>query len=191
MLFRSSMGIFARDAVEIIKREKLKNIILVGHCLGTNICVKVNELLPVSKMILIGLYLPAIVKYKFIFSSLAKLYLFMKPLFRFIKRKLSYQNYSKFRKFPSLLMPLVDLRGTTMEVYSNTMLSLYDYDPDVSLIKTPTLVVEGKKDKLINPLKLRQLLLESNFVLVTIDRQDHLGPIKTPKRAIELIDTFL
>jgi pimeloyl-ACP methyl ester carboxylesterase len=46
---------FAKDIISIVKKEKLKNIILIGHSMGGEVVLEVNARIPESIISILGI----------------------------------------------------------------------------------------------------------------------------------------
>ncbi len=176
--------------VKWLKKEVDKqkgSIILIGHSNGGRIAFSFAKEYPekVTKLILIdsaGIYhneLPVKIK-RFVFKSLAK-----------IGKK--FTDSENLRKLIYKLAREGDYKNAT-QAQRQTMLNLINTDLSLILnnVKTPTLIIWGKEDK-VTPLSDGQLIhsLVKNSKLCVIQKARHSPQYTHPKEVVERIYEYI
>ncbi len=167
----------AKDIFQIIKKEKIKSFVFIGHCYGGMVAINFNKLFSrkAKGFVLIG------TGYKFpllnqIFIK-KYLYKFFSELLRnkcFFKYKGHHGKYdSSFSEgdLISLKRLSSDLKDTGLEPLLYTYNSIFYYNEKISLkdLDKPVLIITGERDLFFNikhAKKMKKLLTNSELIIL-------------------------
>jgi len=180
----------AEDIYSVIKKEKIKEFILVGHCFGGMITMLFHKLHPkmakayvlistASKphLILKSFFKKGKVFMKFLDAGLKK---------KNLKRKKGYRDYYSFVGKGDWNVSRIysDITNTSPRSWVLTMnkLSKFDGEKIIKSINQNVLILEGEKDSVFDVKRARQIhKLIKNSRLVIIPGANHILPINNPE----------
>ena len=194
-----SMENFSQDVLEIIKKEELSNVILVGHCLGGLIALILEALHPRSAHALTLIdttYKPATTgKLILDHKLLNKLFL----LFSEYAPDIGIKTYAESENFKgtndiNFHRFLSDVIHTSLKSYFLIYKEFLLFDATALLRKIliPTLIIEGTRDSVFPPevaIHLRARIKTSE--LEFIKGANHILILNNPKELVRTIHHFL
>lgn len=192
---------FAKDIYAIIRKERISNFVLAGHCFGGMITIMFHKLFPkfAKSYILIDTTYKAPSQLKKIFKN--------HPFFRHIinhilenenlrKKHFSHVNYEKFVGSGdwNFFRIYSDIAHTSFKSWLFTYENLAEFNGIKTLksIRKPVLVIEGSKDSIFNLLvakKIKRLVSKSKLDIVP--DANHIIVINNPKQLEAEILGFL
>lgn len=188
----------AEDIRQVIKKEKLNRVILIGHCLGSMIAATYTSLYPqkVEKLILIntGFGMPWFLNLPIIreFTRLAAL--LTAGLTRFDLNHRGRVNYFPyqgsadidFRRF------IGDLNMMGLGAASRQFLAVYDWKGKKYLpqIKVPVLVIAGTKDSFFPKRDAEKTVNLLPIAKLEYTESNHISIINSPRQVYERIRKF-
>jgi len=192
---------FAKDIFEVLKKEKIKDFILIGHCFGGMIVTDFHRLFPklAKAYILVDTTYKAPKKIRYFFK-INKPFIFLLNFFleSRISKKIDFKHMN-FEKFvgtgdwdPKRI--LSDITHTTFKSWIFTYQNIAKFDAvDVlKSIKQKVLILEGEKDsifKLVDAQKINSLI--KNSKLNVIPDANHILVINNPKEVQTEIFEFV
>ncbi len=190
---------FVRDIQMIIEKEKLQNVILVGHCLGGMIAMSVAYLYPkqIRALVLVDTSYKAPYFSKIIINH-TLIQLFLRLFATYIPGFYMHGtvDYTKFRftdDFDKKRI-LSDIMHTSLKSYLLICENLLSLNGEKLLdgINIPTLVIEGEKDKVYPPSIAKHISLRmKNANLDLIKDANHIIVLTKPSELVESIILFL
>jgi len=189
---------FAKDIYEIIKKEKITDFVLVGHCFGAAIISEFHKLYPnLSKnYIFINSY-PSCPK---LFKTIFKIP-FKNTLIKYYNKKnytfeLKQTNYLKLNKNNDLNFKrfYFDIKNTSLKscFFIISVFSFFDNTKIFKTINQKSLIIHGQKDTFINKKYAIQLnKLIKNSELKIIPNTNHVIVLEKPELISDLIIKFL
>jgi pimeloyl-ACP methyl ester carboxylesterase len=189
----------ALDICSIIKKEKIKNCILIGHCLGGPICLEIYKELPkhIKKIVLMNTtyaspFLGRKVNKKIdkeCLSILKKISGYKHPL----RKKFVYNNCEKYRNKSLLYIFLKDLLANPPETYIKSLIAYFSNNQEKLLgnIKIPVLIIGGKKDLYIS-YRASEIMHKKikGSKLVIMEEADHIPVIREPELVFDMLFNF-
>lgn len=186
------------DIHTLLKREKLKKVILIGHCFGSMVAATYASFFPaeVEKLVLIntGYELPWFIVKTPVFLTL-RFIANIGAAFVPNKKGTERVNYFKYQGTSDINLPrlLSDLQIMGVAAASKQFLATLKWDGRYYFprLKVPTLIVAGRKDS-IYPIRMTEEVrkLIKDVKLEYID-SNHISIINNPKKVFEKIDKFL
>jgi pimeloyl-ACP methyl ester carboxylesterase len=192
---------FAKDVYEVLKHEKIKKPVIIGHCFGGMITIVFHKLYPsfAKAYVLVDTTYKAFFRLRLMFN---KNMFFYRMLNRHLSNK-SYDlknykrpNYEKFKGSGnySISRVLSDIRHTSLKSWIFTFENIADFDGTRALksMKQKVLVIEGERDTVYNLLvaqKIKNLVKHSE--LSVISDENHIIVINNPKILEKTIFEFL
>ncbi len=190
---------FVEDIVSLIKHEKLKKPVLIGHCFGGMVTMilagKYPEIAEALVLIDTGYKSPKLSRLVANNYPLRKLFLMIMkiaPAFYFKghadnKRFLESEDYDWQRIFS-------DVSHVSLKSYMLISKNLWNYDIEKSLdsITIPTLVIEGSRDSIFPPdvaKKIHKRIIRSDIFL--IKNANHILVTNDPKDLNSVIHNYL
>jgi len=143
-----SLTAAAQDILEILKKEKITNAILIGKCLGAAIALQAYRLnpKPIKGFVFTSLLHKRYIRYPVLTDAVTVIYYYSTFLFR-VRRSHRFIDYSKyFRK--KFLYPILDLINAHHSVHFGMTYQLFEYQSDLTQIQIPTLIFQGRHDLL-------------------------------------------
>lgn len=194
-----SIDKFALDILEIIKRENLKDITIVGHCLGGIIALTLEALY--SKTAKAIVLVDTTYKLKVESNIVAdhklinKFFILLSKYAPEIGAK-KHADSTKFIGTGDINIPrfLSDVYHTSLKNYFRIYKKFLSYDATnaLSKITVPTLIIEGVNDSIVPPeiaLNLHKMIKTSE--LKFIEGANHIIVINNPDELVEVIYDFL
>jgi pimeloyl-ACP methyl ester carboxylesterase len=188
---------FASDILNIIKKEKLKNIILVSHSFGN---FPVIEFLKKHQKYIIGSILvspdsnPAKTK----IVKLTKSFLIIMPFINLIlrdKKTIGHVNYNHYYKTGdwNLRRTYADVKNTGLKSFLNSLMQLYSWNGEdiLNKIKIPILIVHGEKDTIL-PIESGKHIAKKikGAKLTILKKANHIIVLNFFEELSEIIDKF-
>ncbi len=187
-----SPGSLANDVCSIIEKERCAKVIVVGHCYGGMVALEVAERLQgkLQALVLINSAHRTLKIPPSIALPLLKLSTYL-PIYRIHHR----DDFSKFYRSGdfNLLRLASDIRHTSLRTYMIALIhSITYYKSQLNyLYSTQTLVIEGTKDRVIQPRWVKETIrLLKNAKLIKIST-NHVSPITSPKLLAKVVAEFL
>ena len=181
---------FAKDIYEIIKEEKVKGAILIGHSLGGMVAITFHKLYPkLSKSyIIISSSYKAPRLLKTIFKRFSFLVNFLNKFLKKIKlsgTKFSHLNEKIFKKTKDRNIFRIgwDMIKTSLKSWLFTFENITQFDGMDILkhIKKPVLILEGKEDTIINTEQAKRLhKMIKDSILKIIPKASHMIILTNP-----------
>ncbi len=200
---RFTLENFAKDINVIITKEKIKNPILIGHCLGGMIALVYETMYPhkIKGFVLLAATPANFTKYQYslqryfptFFYSLSTKIL-GKITERINRKNKPYINFSKLSQHNALSIVYYDLKTTSLTAYTYSILSMINFDIRKKLpeIKTPTLVIIGEHDKVMHQKSAEELASKiKNAELKIMKNTDHLIPLRRPRELARIIEKWM
>jgi len=187
-----------KDIEEILKAEKQKEIILIGHCYGANIALMFTLKNPhmVKKLIVIGAsYCPPPYLKNAILRKGAALATNVATLLSLPARKPWHSPYppGKYHKDYEWFGLARTIWHNSLRSYTQTSKQIENFNvlDQLPKIKVPTLIIAGEKDS-IYPLPLSEKLHQEipNSKLEVIKNANHVLPMNNPEEITSLIFNF-
>lgn len=185
------MSFFVNKIINILNKLKIDKVIIIGHCFGGMVAQEISLKIPdkVDKLILIcsGYRLPRWAK-----TTRAVL-----PFLRFFSFGPKYQHvdFSKFKGTNDFDIKRLasDINHVGLNSYINIFKGIKDWNSEKELhkIKTPTLVIAGKQDKVFPPdiqKKLSGLIPNAKLKFLNTN---HIAPVNQPQALRKLIFEFI
>lgn len=192
---------FSRDVYEIIKKEKIKKFVLVGHSLGGMISFifhKQHPKLAKAYIFVDSLYrspniLTHVVKSHPLVRDFANWLLEKEDIlhrkFKRVKRKV----YGKGNDF-NLFRILNDIENTSLKSWLFTFENIANFNAKniAKSIKQPSLIIQGKIDAIFSIEQARTMeKMIHNSHLDILSDEDHMIPLNNPSRLEKEIIYFL
>ncbi len=180
---------YANVIYEFIKKNRIKNVTLLGHSVGGRIAIKLAANYPASleKLILedsAGIRPKRDIS-KTLFYPLAKAFHYLIPNWFNLKERLRYKFY---RSLESDYINAGELKETLTNVSNE------DLTTDLPKIKTETLLIWGEKDPILeaslgNGKKMYRLI--PNSKIEVIDEVGHFPHVENPDRFVYYVKDFI
>jgi len=190
---------FARDIEEIIKKNKIKQPILIGHSLGGMITLKFIEIFPKTAKAIILIDAthknPLEGRYSQTTSKLTeKVIEFIFKHKHIQKKHFKNVDFSKFKKHSDIYYWLKGLEVTPTKSLLACLKEMLEFDETKILhkIKIPTLIIWGDKDTIIPLNQIKEMnkdIKESKLVI--IKKGTHDTNITNSEKINEEINYFL
>lgn len=200
-----SVDSHAKDLYSLLKSEKIKEIILIGHCFGGLVIQKFYDNHPkkVKKLILIN------TSYKDSYSetSMPGLKFITKPLLLFYAILQKIVDYTFFKnlkykrmkcnEYPNSFNWYIMTLSTLFYTHPTTVLSSQkvmiktNYKKLIQKIKIPTLILSGRYDKFFPPQiqnSMHKLIKKSKLILI---ESKHLSILKSSKEVNNILLKFI
>lgn len=186
-----SIKVFADDIKEVLEKEGFRKAILVGHCFGGMVSLEFALRFPfiLEKMILICSY--------YCFPWWSKPISFLSPLIKRIKigPQLAHRDFSQFKDtgdfdFKRLFY---DVKYIGSSSYFNIYQGIKSWSRkrDLFKIKTSTLVIGGRKDKIFPPNYEKRLASFLPKASLSFLNTNHVAPVNNPKGVKRLILSYI
>lgn len=180
----------AKDLLEILKKEKVKKAIVVGNSLGTTVALELYKQSPkkIKKLLLNVPFAKKFIRGSWLFLPVVSaICTVIRPLH--FKRKLRFQDYSNCRGWPLWYFPLLDIKGTSMNTYFESIKALFKYPFNLKRIKVPTIVVLSKHDLLC---KSHEILKQGKKgITFAIVESHHMLAGRDPNKLIAIMKGFI
>jgi pimeloyl-ACP methyl ester carboxylesterase len=202
-----SLENYALFIKQILFVEKIKKIILFGHCMGATLAIEHAFRYPktVRKLILVsppyeeGVFMATIIKW--LINTSKKFPKNIRPIFhlwrnRYLGFILSFVIL-KFKTFKKILeMAIKNYNSQVKEdrqVAEENWISLINFDyQKIKSLKMPIKLIYGLKDLLISQNQAKKLnMLLSSPSLEFIPEAGHLAPIETPRQTVNITKKFI
>lgn len=189
---------FIDDTVEIIQKEKLKDVILIGHCFGGMVAMSTV------------LRHPEIAKALILINSSAESPWYIQKFYHhliqsfttLLANKLPYSNLHQHTNFSQFIGTSdFDIRRLSSDISHTTPRSYlflteeifhFNATSQLSEISIPTLIISGAKDKIFPPSTAQKLHQEiSNSKLVILPTANHISVINNPGEIVAEVEKFI
>lgn len=191
---------FAKDIRKIIKAEKIKNFILIGHCLGGIITIIFHKYFPrlaKSYIFIDSTYeSPKILKQFFKYNPINLDILNNNFMNKNIRKSFSHVNHDKFVGTDDLDFWRIysDISNTTFKswIFTYESISRFEGIDMLKKIDKPVLIIHGDKDIVFNvkiAKKMHHLIRDS--VLRIIPEENHIIVLNNPKAITREICEFI
>lgn len=187
-----------KDIENILKKEQIKNFVLVGHCYGSNIAMRMASMKPKGLKGLVvnsSSYRTGVTSFYKKFTPLSSMYLALSKALPNIG-KAGQTDFSHYIGTGDL--HLGRIMATTKK---NTLRSiLYTYDnvlkldntEDVKNISCPVCLISGKKDLFFPPKTIYSLHKKlKNANIHILDSADHITLLNNPREVSSIIIDFM
>lgn len=191
---------FAKDILTFLKIYPQKEVVIVGHCLGGMVVLKIVERMKIkpNAIILISTSTDPLRSHKFLykyfkFLRLAASLPLKSPLPIGQIKQISFEKFSGTNDL-DLRRLISDMFHTTLQSYFATSSYATTINDNGSLryITCPTLIIHGAKD-IIFPVsaayRLHQDIKQSKLVI--LPTANHIIPINNPKELTHCIENYL
>ncbi|MBW2976601.1 alpha/beta hydrolase [Candidatus Woesearchaeota archaeon] len=182
---------FAKDIYEVVRKEKIADFVLIGHCFGGVITIMFHKLFPnlAKSYILVDTTYKAPKAIKKFFKNNP---FFTDILNRILTNKslrnkhFSHVNYDQFSGTGDWNLPRIfsDIAHTSLKSWLFTYENLADFN-GIKVLKSidqPTLVIEGEKDSIFNLSKAKKIHnLVRTSELDIIPEANHIIVLNNPK----------
>ncbi len=193
------LGNFAKDVVALIEIEKLKNVVVIGHCFGGMVATYFQTQFPkISRALIL---VDTSFKPPFI-SPHGVSQVLLKHLFDLLVKiapNINLHGHADFDQFvgtPDINLKRIfsDILHTSLKSYFLLCDQLIELDLKqlLSKIDVPTLIIEGAKDTIFPPDVAKYLNLRiKKSELDIIEGANHILVLNNPKQLEESIERFL
>lgn len=179
---------FAKDVQAVIKKEKIRNFVMIGHCFGGIVAINYQKIYPkmAKAYVLIDTTYKAPQRLKFFFKS-SKLMHFMNNILSREKTRKKFKrvNFNNFIGTRDIDLRRIysDITHTTLKSWLYTYQNIAKFDGTRTLeeMSQPVLIIEGQDDIISNVLvakKMHNLVKESKLHI--IPRANHIIVINNP-----------
>ena len=198
-----SIDNMARDVYDIIKNEKLKNVVFVVHSFGGYVAYRyiARNYSEIKKVVLCNSphtkpfkYSPSFLLRKFYWVMLPFIWVISKSIF-YDNRNYEYPIYSDLKELSEFKLILKDISGMPFKVYLWNYMLLFKNNSDIekiSKMKIPFLLITSYEDSFLSYKSLEELSkMLKNSKLRIIKGCDHETILRKPKEVSEYILNFL
>lgn len=192
---------FAKDIYAVIKKEKISNFILIGHCFGGMITILFHKLYPklAKSYILISTTAkPQKILKSFLNGNEFIIELLTESLnFEILRKESSSpRNYKEFigKGDWNIYRISSDIKNTSLRSWLLTLKNVSEFDgiKIIKSIKKKVLIIEGKEDSVFNVDKAKKMnKLIKNSELVIIPHANHIIELNNPKSVEKEILKFI
>lgn len=196
-----SLENFAKDVHCIIKKEKIRNFSIVGHCFGGVVTITFHKLYPhlARSYILIDTTYKAPQTVRKIFGKHLFFTYLLNTVLKYRPVYKKYFSHVDFRKFQNtgdwnLKRVYSDIMHTSFKSWLFTYENLANFN-GMDILKNmdkPVLIIEGEKDSIFNVLtarKIKNLIKKSKLDI--IPKENHIIVLNNPKILEEDIFRFV
>ncbi len=190
---------FAKDVVTLLEKEKISNIVIIGHCFGGMVSIYLQAKFPAYSR---GLVLVD-TSYKppfFSYNPVERI--FLKEMFRLLEEFMPNLELKSPRNFDAFINTndlnikrlMSDMLHTSLQSYMAICKNLVDLNIKTLLdkINVPTLIIEGLEDSIFPPAIAKYLhkrIKKSQLEL--IPGANHILVLNNPKDLEDSINSFL
>ena len=181
---------FAKDVDTIIKHEKIKNFIIIGHCFGGIVTIMFQKLFPLlaKAYILIDTTYKAPKKLKQLFHKYPFFVHILNHILENENLRKKHFSHVKYKKFIgtgdyNAFRIFSDIAHTSFKswIFTYENLSNFNGIKIMKKINKPVLIIEGKKDSIFNVLKAEKIhKLIKNSELKIIPNANHIIILNNP-----------
>ncbi|MBI2507369.1 alpha/beta hydrolase [Candidatus Woesearchaeota archaeon] len=189
---------FAKDLNEILKKEKIKKIILIGHSLGGMISLVFYKLFKnkVRKIILIDTTYknPVPVWYRYFFYVIDKSMTKIINKIHLLKKSLNkYRDFYQLKNQPnfSIVLKTMFYRRDKVQLKCIKNLTNFDATNIIKSIEIPTLIIGSKYDELFPPKIQKEMHKYIKASKLEIMKGTHAIIIKNPDIISREISSFI
>ncbi len=189
----------ASDVYEVIKAEKVEELVLVGHCYGGMVVLALEDLYPnVSKALILidtSYKAPIFLKHKTLRKVLKSCLALLATIFPDAKFR-EYKDYSHvtYTKDWDILGIIRNMFYTSIRrfIFSFDNVLTLDYARILKKINVPTLVVTGSNDTIYRPKIASEIHHRiKNSILEVIEGGNHVVVLNNPAELTTDINQFL
>lgn len=193
---------FAKDVYHVVKKERLRNYVLLGYSLGGMIALMFDKLYPgkASKLVLMGASHSNPLKYQIVpVHYLTPLYNMFTHSVGFVsslvkRDKYPYVDFGRLANAKNFEMIYNDLKTTPLNCFMWSAKAMFNYDvkDHVHKIKQPMLLISGTKDMNLRSRALKEIKdIAPNATLKIIKGANHQYPLKYNVQVNALIHSFV
>ncbi len=190
---------FATDIYQVIRKEKIRNFVLIGHCFGGVVITSFHRLFSrkARAYILIDITYKAPKQLRILFKNKFIKKMVIKKLEKnHIEKKNSRRDFRKFFGTGDWNMRRIfsDIRSTSLKSWLFTYKNFSGFD-GISVLKRmkkPVLIIEGEKDTIFSldtAVKVNKLIPKSR--LAVIPEANHILVVNNPEALGQEIEVFL
>jgi len=187
-----SLSAAVDDVALILRKEGLKDAVVIGNCLGATIAVELRRRYPelVSRLVLFSVFSRRYVRGGSVLQLVSWLWWRLVSLFPH-RRKLRFLDRQGHRDTPVWWMPVHDLRSTSHRTYFRSLVDLFRYPLDIGALDVPTLVVMGEDDPFCRARVVVRDAQRNPSVSVHVVPANHLVPFLYPDLALRHVERFV
>lgn len=197
---RYQLKYFAKDILKVIKAEKIKNFVMVGHCLGGIITILFHKYFPRlarSYVFIDSTYeAPTILKKFFKYNPINLNILNNNFMNKNIRSSFTHVNHEKFVGTGDLDFWRIysDITNTSFRswIFTYESISRFEGTETLKKIDKPVLIIHGDKDIVFNisvAKKMHHMI--KNSTLKIIPGENHIIVLNNPKAINREINDFL
>lgn len=181
-----------KDIEVIVKKEQIKDVILVGNSLGATIAIAYykKHRKTVQQMVLFTLFSKRYIYCSWLLNMLAATALFVVRPFSG-RRKLMFQDYYKYAKRPFWYYPYLDIRGTPISSVLKLVQELFTYQPSLSSINVPTLIFVSLNDFITKNSLIQSDSKENKFITLINLKTHHITLTRDYEDVTRYVKRFL
>lgn len=188
----------ADDVIEILKHENDQQIILVGHCLGGMVAIKVaSSYSNLQGLVLVNSYYtyPRYARIVAKVPHLAKVFYLFGKLFS-IKYDHQRPNYHEFSGSADISINrlISDIKHTSLKSYCFLLYQVLrvDFKHLLGKITIPVLALTGTNDSIFTPDNQQEMATHlSHSITKDIDRGNHVMVFDKGKEIVDALDVFI
>lgn len=181
-----------KDLKKILIKERIKEAVVIGNCLGASIAIEFSWKYPeqVKQLILVTLFSKQYIRCAWLFYPIAQ---FFAVIFSWLPKqeKLKFQDYHKYPNRPLWYYPLLDIRGTPLQAYATFVRDLFEYTITFENITSPTLIILAEHDYFTkNNLIKKDSELFKHITTMTISG-NHVVLTRAAQQTIAVVEEFI
>lgn len=182
----------AKDIEAVLATEKITDVILVGNSLGATVAVDFykNNRKKVKQIILFTLFSKRYVQFSSFYEIIVSL---TSPIITPFSgwRKLSFQDYHKYKERPIWFYPYLDIRGTPAGTVIKLAKELFAYTLSFSSITVPTLLFISEDDWSTKNELIRSDCKENKYISLITLKTNHVPLTREYQEIVKCVKRFV
>jgi pimeloyl-ACP methyl ester carboxylesterase len=187
-----SVEITVEDMKKILDKEKIKNVILIGHSLGATNALYFYKKYPkyVKKMLLFTLASKRYMRYPKLYRPF---YTILHAFFKIFKsrRKRKFIDYSKYLGKPFFYYLPLDIQQASVTAYTKLLKEIYTHELNIENIKIPTKCIIAKDDHFIDNYLLINDGKKNKLITYSLISGNHILVAKKYETIIKILKEFI
>ena len=187
-----SVEITVEDMKKILDKEKIKNVILIGHSLGATNALYFYKKYPkyVKKMLLFTLASKRYMRYPRLYRPF---YTILHAFFKVFKsrRKRKFIDYSKYLGKPFFYYLPIDIQQASVTAYTKLLKEIYTHELNIENIKIPTKCIIAKDDHFIDNYLLIKDGKKNKSISYSLISGNHILVAKKYETIIKILKEFI
>ncbi len=182
----------AKDIEAVVNTEEINEIILIGNSLGATIAIEFykNNRKKVKQIVLFTLFSKRYVCFSLGYQFIATV---LSPIIAPFSgwRKLTFQDYHKYRERPIWYYPYLDLRGTPIGTVVILAKELFRYPLSFSSIIVPTLLFISDDDWSTKNSIIRSDCKDNKHITIINLKANHVPLTREYQKIVRLVKKFV